>query len=407
MKIVEIKTFLMHAGAPSLKSWASDGSFGTQQFSKNLTGSRNWLFVKVVTDEGIVGLGECSGWPRVIRTAVEDLTPLLIGEDPTHIERLWQKMQIAIMGHGMTGVVGAGAMTGIDMALWDIKGKALNTPVWNLLGGKMRDRIRIYGHANTPEIARSLKERGVTALKCGGVSNPVKKVAALREAVGDDMDIAIDLHGPPWLTPIDATQVCRALEPYRMMWVEDPIAPENVDGYRRIRDHSSVTLAAGERAATIFGERELIERELIDVVQPDTGRAGGITQMKKIAAMAEAHHIMLAPHSGSLGPVAEYAALHVLAACPNGLILERIEDDWDGRAKTVIPHPVSRDGFIDVPDGPGLGVDIDEDFVAQWPSEMNVSVPISKDSGSYADGTFDEHVYVQTRWKRGAYFPKD
>ena len=192
-----------------------------------------------------------------------------------------------------------------------------------------------------------------------------------------------------------------------MRGVEDPIAPENVDGYRRIRDHSSVTLAAGERAATIFGERELIERELIDVVQPDTGRAGGITQMKKIAAMAEAHHIMLAPHSGSLGPVAEYAALHVLAACPNGLILERIEDDWDGRAKTVIPHPVSRDGFIDVPDGPGLGVDIDEDFVAQWPSEMNVSVPISKDSGSYADGTFDEHVYVQTRWKRGAYFPKD
>lgn len=404
MKIVDIRTFLMHAGAPSLKSWASDGSFGTQQFSKNLTGSRNWLFVKVVTDEGIVGLGECSGWPRVIRTAVEDLKSLLIGEDPTHIERLWQKMQIAIMGHGMTGVVGAGAMTGIDMALWDIKGKALNTPVWNLLGGKLRDRIRIYGHANTPETALSLKQRGVTALKCGGVSDPVRKVAALREAVGAEMDIAIDLHGPPWLTPADATQVCRALEPFKMMWVEDPIAPDNLDGYRRIREHSSVTLAAGERMATIFGERELIERDLIDVVQPDTGRAGGITQMKKIAAMAEAHHIMLAPHSGSLGPVAEYAALHLLASCPNGLILERIEDDWDGRARTVIPHPVSRDGYIDVPDRPGLGVEIDEDFVAQWPSEMNVSIPVTEAAGSYAEGTFREHVYVQTRWKRGSYF---
>jgi galactonate dehydratase len=407
MKIVEIKTFLMHAGAPSLKSWASDGSFGAQQFSKNLTGSRNWLFVKVVTDEGITGIGECSGWPRVIRTAVEDLTPLLVGEDPMHIERLWQKMQIAIMGHGMTGVVGAGAMTGIDMALWDIKGKALNTPVWNLLGGKLRDRIRIYGHANTPETALSLKQRGVTALKCGGVSDPVRKVAALREAVGQEMDIAIDLHGPPWLTPADATQVCRALEPYRMMWVEDPIAPDNLDGYARIRNHSSVTLAAGERMATIFGERELIERDLIDVVQPDTGRAGGITQMKKIAAMAEAHHIMLAPHSGSLGPVAEYAALHLLASCPNGLVLERIEDDWDGRAKTVIPHPVSRDGYIDVPDRPGLGVEIDEDFVAQWPSEMNVSIPVTEGAGSYAQGTFREHVYVQTRWKRGVYFPED
>jgi galactonate dehydratase len=407
MKIVDIKTFLMHAGAPSLKSWASDGSFGTQHFSKNLTGSRNWLFVKVVTDEGITGIGECSGWPRVIRTAIEDLKPLLVGEDPTHIERLWQKMQIAIMGHGMTGVVGAGAMTGIDMALWDIKGKALNTPVWNLLGGKLRDKIRIYGHANTPETALSLKQRGITALKCGGVSDPVRKVAALREAVGAEMDIAIDLHGPPWLTPADAVQVCRALEPYKMMWVEDPIAPDNLDGYARIRNHSSVTLAAGERMATIFGERELIERDLIDVVQPDTGRAGGITQMKKIAAMAEAHHIMLAPHSGSLGPVAEYAALHLLASCPNGLVLERIEDDWDGRAKTVIPHPVSRDGYIDVPDRPGLGVEIDEDFVAQWPSEMNVSIPVTEAAGSYAEGSFREHVYVQTRWKRGAYFPEN
>jgi galactonate dehydratase len=123
--------------------------------------------------------------------------------------------------------------------------------------------------------------------------------------------------------------------------------------------------------------------------------------------MAEAHHIMLAPHSGSLGPVAEYAALHLLASCPNGLVLERIEDDWEGRAKTVIPHPVSRDGYIDVPDAPGLGVEIDEDFVAQWPSEMNVSIPVTEGAGSYAQGTFREHVYVQTRWRRGVYFPKD
>ena len=406
MKITAIKTFLMHAGAPSLKSWAADGSFGTQVFSKNLTGTRNWLFVKVVTDEGITGIGECSGWPRVIEAALRDLAPLLVGEDPTHIERLWQKMQIAMMGHGMTGVVGAGAMTGIDMALWDIKGKALGVPVWNLLGGKIRDRIRIYGHANSAETALSLKQRGIMAIKCGGVSDPVRKVAMLREAVGDEVDIAIDLHGPPWLTPGDAAQLCRALEPYRMMWVEDPIAPENVDGFRRIRDASSITLAAGERMATIFGLRDLIERELVDIVQPDTGRAGGITQMKKIAAMAEAHHIMVAPHSGSLGPVAEYAALHVLAAIPNGLILERIEDDWEGRAKTVIPHPQSRDGHLEVPNAPGLGVEIDEEFVARWPSEMNVSVPVSESSGAYAAGTFGEHVYVQTRRQRGVYFPK-
>ena len=236
MKITDIKTFLMHVGAPNLKKWASDGSFGTESFSKNLTGTRNWLFVKVYTDEGIIGIGECSGWPRVIETAVQDLKRLLIGEDPTNIELLWQKMHIAIMGHGLTGTVGAGAMTGIDMALWDIKGKKLGVPVWNLLGGKIRDRIRIYGHAKTPEAALSLKERGITAIKAGGVSDPIRMIDALRTAVGDDMDIAIDLHGPPWLTPIDAAQVCRALEQFNMMWVEDPIAPENLDSYERIRD---------------------------------------------------------------------------------------------------------------------------------------------------------------------------
>ncbi|WP_293855407.1 mandelate racemase/muconate lactonizing enzyme family protein [uncultured Alsobacter sp.] len=406
MKITEIRTYLMHAGAPNLRKWAADGSFGTQSFSKNLTGTRNWLFVKIFTDEGITGIGECSGWPRVIETAVKDLSRLLVGEDPTHIERLWQKMHIGMMGHGLTGTVGAGAINGIDMALWDIKGKALGVPVWNLLGGKVRDRIRIYAHANTPEVALSLKERGITAFKMGGVSNPVRKFGQLREAVGDEMDIAIDLHGPPWLTPADAVQVCRELEQFRPMWVEDPVSPDNLEGFRRIRQHSSVPLAAGERQAMIFGERELIEDELVDVIQPDTGRAGGITQMKKIAAMAEAHHIMMAPHSGSLGPVAEYAALHILAAIPNGLILERIEDDWEGREKTIVPHPKQTDGFIPVPDAPGLGCDIDEEFVAQFPSEANVSVPVTEASGSYQPGTFNEHVYVQTRLRRGVYFPK-
>ncbi len=406
MRIVDIETFLMQVDAPNLRGWASDGSFGTGKMKAGLVGTRNWLFVKIHTDEGITGIGECSGWPRVIQTAVQDLKSILVGEDPTHIERLWQKMMSAIMGHGMTGTVGAGAMTGIDMALWDIKGKALNTPVWNLLGGKIRDKIRIYAHANAPEVALDLKRRGISAIKCGGVSDPVRKVAALREAIGDEMDLMIDLHGPPWLTPADAAQVARALEPYRLMFVEDPIAPENLDGFRRIRDAANVTLAAGERMATVYGLRDLIEKDLVDIVQPDTGRAGGITQMKKIAAMAEAHHIMMAPHSGSLGPVAEYAALHVMAAIPNALILERIEDDWAGRAQTVVPHPVQENGFLKVPDAPGLGVDINEEFVKRFPSECNVSIPGAMKSGAYAEGTYDESVYVQTRLKRGVYFPK-
>ena len=408
MKITDVKTFLMHVGQPDRTKWASDGHAGNFEQKGKLFGSRNWLFLKVYTDEGITGIGECSGWPRVIETAIHDLKSVLIGEDPTHIEKLWQKMYVSMMGHGMLGTVGGGALTGIDMALWDIKGKALGVPVWNLLGGKMRDRIRIYTHANTPEVAISAKERGFTTIKCGGVSDPVQKVHRLREAVGYDMDICIDLHGPPWLTPGDAARVARELEPYNLLWIEDPIAPENLEGYRRIRESAHVPLASGERQATIFGERQMIEEELVDVLQPDTGRAGGITQMKKIAAMAEAHHIMMAPHSGSLGPVAEYAALHLMAAIPNALILERIEDDWPERRKVILPFPEQRDGYLAVPDAPGLGCDIDEETVALYPSQGNVMAPQIEGNRSYNPGTAAEYVYVQTKFGRERYFrPKD
>ena len=395
MKITDIKTFLMQAGAPADKAWASDGK-GHQ------TGARNWLFVKVYTDEGITGVGECSGWPRVIETAVLDLRSVLIGDDPAHIEKLWQKMLVAQMGHGMTGIVGAGAMTGIDMALWDIKGKALNTPVWNLLGGKVRDKIRIYSHASTPEVALDLKRRGITAVKTGGVKDPLRKVEAIRDAIGDEMDVMVDLHGPPWMTPKDAIVLGRALEPFHLLFMEDPVAPENLDGLARVQDQVAIPIAAGERSATIWGWRQMIEREIVDVIQPDTGRAGGISQMKKLAGMAEAHHIMMAPHSGSLGPVAEYAALHLLAAIPNALMLERIEDDWPGRRDVISAHPEQKNGFLDVPNTPGLGVDINEEFIAKLPSQRNVSIA----GGGYEPGTEQEYVYVQTRLHRAAAFKR-
>lgn len=394
MKITDIKTFLMQAGSPPLSgAWAAN-------YDTIATGWRNWLFVKVYTDEGITGTGECSGWPRVTETAVLDLRNVLIGEDPRNIEKLWQKMLAAIMAHGMTGVVGGGAMTGIDMALWDLKGKVLGTPVWNLLGGKLRDRVRIYGHAKTPEVALQLKAAGITAIKAGGTSDPVRMLESLREAIGDEMDLMVDLHGPPWLTAADAIVLGRRLEPLHLLFMEDAVPPEHLESYARIRDAVAVPLAAGERLATIWGLRPLIERELVDVIQPDTGRAGGITQMKKLAAMAEAHGIMLAPHSGSLGPVAEYAALHVLAAVPNVLMLERVEIDWPGRAEVITPVPQQLDGHLAVPDAPGLGVDIVEEAVARYPSRMNVGMG----KGDYEPGTEGEFVYVQTRLHRGKYF---
>jgi len=387
VKITDIKTFLMMAGSPASKestSWSA----------------RNWCFVKVYTDEGITGLGEGSGWPRVVETAINDLKPIVIGEDPMNIERIWQKMLVSTMGAGMTGTPGSGSMNAIDMALWDIKGKALNTPVWNLLGGKVRDRIRAYGHASTPERALELKERGLTAVKTGGVHRTVEKVDGIRKAVGDEMDIMVDAHGPPWFTTKDAIVIGKALEPYKLLFYEDPVPPDNIEALQRVQDNVDIPIAAGERHSHIWGVRQLIEREIVDVVQPDTGRIGGISQMMKIAAMAEAHYITVAPHSGSLGPVAEYAAIHVLAAIPNALILERVHDDVPVRYDVTLPHIETIDGHIHVPDRPGLGVDIDEDVVLAHPSKGNTSRPGSEGDGAYESGTFDEHVYVQSRYRR-------
>ena len=275
---------LFAAEFPPEDAYATSNRLDATKGESSQSATRNWLFVKIYTDTGITGLGECSGWPRVVERAVQDLAPLLIGEDPGNIERLWQKSFSAIMAHGMTGVVGAGALSGIDMALWDIKGKVLGTPVWNLLGGKIRERIKIYGHASTPAVARSLKDRGIKAIKTGGVANIVEKVDAIRRAVGDDVDLMVDLHGPPWMTAKDAIITGRSLEPYNLLFV---------------------------------------------------------------------------------------------------------------------------DGYLSVPDRPGLGVDIVEHVVARYPSTSNLSVAGSPATGAYATGTLDEQVYFQSRFRRRkAFSPK-
>ncbi|MBT6542496.1 MAG: mandelate racemase/muconate lactonizing enzyme family protein [Rhodobacteraceae bacterium] len=396
MKITAVKTYLMQAGArPDPKhALKADADF---------RGSRNWLFVEIHTDAGMTGIGECSGWPRVIERAVQDLEGLLIGQDPSHIDRIWNQLYRALMGHGMTGTVGSGALSGIEMALWDIKGKVLGTPIWQLLGGAIRETIPIYGHAHTVEEAQALINLGVTAIKTPftGIVD-LDRVALLRDAIGTEIDLAVDAHGPSWMTTSDAILVGRELEAFDLLFFEDPVPPENLDAFARVRDAVSVPLVAGERVGTIFGARPLIERQLVDVIQPDTGRAGGITQMRKIAAMAEAHGVMLAPHSGSLGPVAEFAALHVMATVPNALLLERIEFDWPGRYEVVQPILKSQDGALPLPQSPGLGVDLVRNEIAKHPSYCNVANAPIDDGHAYVQGTADEAMHVQTRRARAA-----
>jgi galactonate dehydratase len=396
MKIAKIKTFLMQVGA---RPQAPADRAGAPPKEGDFAGSRNWLFVKVMTDEGIYGVGECSGWPRVIERAVNDLANVLVGEDPGNIDRLWQKMLNACMGHGMVGTVGGGAMTGIEMALWDIKGKALGQPVWNLLGGKFRDRIPVYGHARNRGRADQLLELGYRAMKLPLTGKEdIDRVYMIREHVGPDIDLMIDAHGPSWMTTQDAIEFGQALEGADLLFYEEPVAPENLDALERVRDAVNIPIAAGERVSNIWGMLPYIERNLVDVIQPDTGRAGGITQMRKMAAMAESHFITMAPHSGSLGPVAEFAALHVMATIPNALMLERLEFDWEGREDVITNAPKVVDGHIALPTAPGLGVDIVEDEIVKYPSRLNVR----NDEGAYEPGTAWESVYFQTRLGRAS-----
>lgn len=376
MKITGIETYLVAAGQPG-GGWSA----------------RNWLFVKVSTDEGLYGIGESSGWPRVVRTAIEDLTPILVGQNPMHIEAAVQRMQVAMMGHGMTGVVGSGAVSGIEMALWDLKGKALNTPVWNLLGGLMRNRIRLYTHAHTTEQCIEFMERGFTAFKTGGVTGTLAKFRKLRGDLGNEVDLMADVHGPPWLTVPDAIQLGRALQEFDLLFYEDPVAPEDVNGIAEVSRNVQLPIAAGERHSFHWGVSHLIEKNIIDVVQPDTGRAGGLLAMRKIAQMAEAHYVTFAPHDGSLGPVAEVAAAHLCATLPNFLILEHLEDDVPQRYEVMQPQPEIHDGHMLIGDAPGLGIDLVPDAIARFPSQGNIAAPRT-------------HFYIEAKSQRGAWMDK-
>ena len=347
MKITDVKTYLVNADE------------GNQAGRPR---GRNWLFVKVFTDEGVTGVGEGGGWPVVVEKAIQELRYFLVGENPFDIERLWLKLYDLLHGHGVTGAVRGGAISAIDMALWDIKGKALGVPVYELLGGKIRDQIRVYGHASTPEAAGQLVERGYTAFKCGPDAELLRN---LRDAVGYEVEIGVHCHAE--FTPAAAIQLGRACEPYQPMFLEDPVLPENIDAFAKVAEKVAIPLATGERFATKWAFSELLARNLVDIVQPETTRLGGITELKKLAAMAEGQAVKVAPHDGSVGPIVEMANVHLLASIPNCLFLEHRADDVPWRLEVAPGVVPEKDGYIAVPQAPGLGVDIDEAVASAHP----------------------------------------
>ena len=334
-----------------------------------------WQFVKVETDEDITGVGEGGGWPYVSKSAVEVLKKKLIGEDPFEIERLWYKMYHHFWGHGVVGSVGGGAMSGIDMALWDIKGKALKVPVYELLGGKVRDKIRVYGHASTGDAAQWFVDHGYTAVKCPASVAVIKE---LRDAVGYDLEIGLHAHGD--FTPSAAIRIGRAAERYEPVFFEEPVPPENIEALAKVAAHIDVPLATGERLFNKWCFTEIISRQLVDIVQPEITRIGGITEQVKVSRMAEAQYITVAPHDGSAGPIAEAANLQICANLPNLIFLEHRAYD-QGAPNSDVPY---RDrvadgvipdvgGYINVPNGPGLGVEINEEECMKHPYEPRPS----------------------------------
>jgi galactonate dehydratase len=343
-----------------------------------------WLFLKISTDAGIAGWGEpiVEGSAETVATAVREAGEVLIGMDPSRIEDIWQMLYRARFYRG--GPVFMSAIAGIDQALWDIKGKALGQPIHALLGGPVRDRIQVYawvGGDRPADVAVMAKERraaGFTAVKMNAteelhyidsyakVQESADRIAAVREACGPGFGIAVDFHGRVH-KPM-AKVIAAALEPYHLMFIEEPVLPENNEALREIALHTSAPIATGERMFSRWDFKGLLQDGVVDIIQPDVSHAGGISETVRIAALAEAYDVALAPHC-PLGPIALAACLQVDAIAHNAFIQEQSlgihynqgNDLLDYLADPTVFH--YRDGYVTIPTGPGLGITINEDAV--------------------------------------------
>ena len=345
-----------------------------------------WMLVKIETDAGIVGWGEpvIEGRARTVEAAVHEIGPYLIGQDPARINDLWQAMYRGGFYRG--GAILMSAIAGIDQALWDIKGKVLGVPVYELLGGLVRDRMKMYswvgGDRPSDVIAgiRKLREIGFDTFKMNGteelgiidsaaaVDATVERIAEIRSAFGSEIEFGIDFHGR--VSAPMAKVLLRALEPYRPLFVEEPVLAEQAEYYPRLADHTSIPLAAGERMYSRFEFKNVFQQGGIAIVQPDLSHAGGITECVKIGAMAEAYEIALAPHC-PLGPIALASCLHVDFVSHNAVLQEQSMGIHYNKGAELLDYVVNKEdfaitsGYISPLPKPGLGVIIDEERVIE------------------------------------------
>lgn len=367
-----------------------------------------WLFLKIETDAGVVGWGEpvLEGRAASVAAAVEELSDYLIGKDPRRIEEHWTVLYRSGFYRG--GGIHMSALAGIDQALWDIKGKALGVPVHDLLGGRVRDRIKVYSWiggdrpAETAAQAGAAVDRGFSAVKMNGpeelqyldtrdkVEKVVANVAAVREAVGPDIGIGVDFHGRVH-RPM-ARVLLDALAPYHLMFVEEPVLSEHVDGIADVLRSSATPIALGERLYSRWDFKDVITSGVVDIIQPDLSHAGGITEVRKIAAMAEAYDIAVAPHC-PLGPVALAACLQLDAVAYNAVIQEQSLGIHYNTSNDLLDYVVDptvfayEDGFVEIPRGPGLGIEVNEDYVRERAVEGHRwRNPVWR----HADGSFAE-----------------
>ncbi len=345
-----------------------------------------WLFLKLVTESGLVGWGEpiVEGKADTVRAAVKEMEGCLIGKDARHIEDIWQMLYRGAFYRG--GPVLTSAISGIEQALWDVKGKALNVPVYELLGGPVRNKIRVYswiGGDRPSHVAEEAKERlnqGYTAIKMNAteemewidsyskVNAAAERVQAVRDAVGYDFGVAMDFHGR--IHKAMAKVLMKELEPFKLLFIEEPVLTENEEAFIELQRHTTTPIATGERNYTRWGFKSLLQNGGVDIIQPDLSHAGGILEVRKIAAMAEAYDVAVAPHC-PLGPISLASALQLDFCTPNAFIQEQSLDIHYNQGADLLDYLVNpsvfqyQEGYVNLLTAPGLGIEVDEEKVRE------------------------------------------